>query len=46
MAKHKHAKIGRPTKGEGPKLSTPEEVEANWKLIKAQEKAVARGDVS
>ena len=27
MAKHKHAKIGRPTKGEGPKLSTPEEVE-------------------
>ena len=27
MAKHKHAKIGRPTKGEGPKLSNPEEVE-------------------
>ena len=26
--------------------STPEEVEANWKLIKEQEKAVARGDVS
>ena len=27
MAKHKHAKSGRPTKGEGPKLSNPEEVE-------------------
>ena len=27
MAKHKHAKIGRPTKNEGPKLSNPEEVE-------------------
>ena len=27
MAKHKHAKIGRPTKGEGPKLSNPDEVE-------------------
>lgn len=27
MAKQKHAKSGRPTKGEGPKLSTPEEVE-------------------
>lgn len=27
MAKNKHAKIGRPTKGEGPKLSNPEEVE-------------------
>ena len=27
MAKNKHAKIGRPTKGEGPKLSNPDEVE-------------------
>lgn len=27
MAKNKHAKSGRPTKGEGPKLSNPEEVE-------------------
>ena len=27
MAKNKHAKSGRPTKGEGPKLSNPDEVE-------------------
>lgn len=27
MAKQKHAKSGRPTKGEGPKLSNPDEVE-------------------
>ena len=27
MAKNKPAKIGRPTKGEGPKLSNPDEVE-------------------
>ena len=26
MAKNKYAKSGRPTKGEGPKLSNPEEV--------------------